>query len=309
MRPLAIGEIYDGAIRAIRANPRTMVGFSALVIALITLLGIVPQAFALATLLTSPLTDPAAGADDPQLDDVAQVISAGGLTLAVNLVQRVIATTIVSALLIVAVDGAVRGLAPSPAQLWSRSRSRMFAVLGLAAVVTLTLPLILAIAAAPGVAFLLVFPDNPAIAVALIVLGVLVGGLACVALYLGFWAVAAPALLLERLGVFASLRRSARLVRRNFWRVVGIGLLTALVTAVVGRIFTFPFGIIGALTSDYAADDDAGFVPVLVQLLISNVGTVLAGAVLYPFTAGVTALLYLDLRMRSEGLDVEVMRA
>ena len=30
---------------------------------------------------------------------------------------------------------------------------------------------------------------------------------------------------------------------------------------------------------------------------------------LYPFTAAVTALLYIDLRMRREGLDVELIRA
>jgi hypothetical protein len=36
---------------------------------------------------------------------------------------------------------------------------------------------------------------------------------------------------------------------------------------------------------------------------------VLAGAVVFPFTAGVAALLYLDLRMRREGLDVDLMRS
>ena len=45
------------------------------------------------------------------------------------------------------------------------------------------------------------------------------------------------------------------------------------------------------------------------QLLVSQIGSVLSGAILYPLTAAVTALLYIDLRMRTEGLDIELMRA
>jgi hypothetical protein len=118
--------------------------------------------------------------------------------------------------------------------------------------------------------------------------------------------VAAPALLLEQLGVFAALGRSYRLVRGSFWRVLGIGLLTALITSIIRQLFVLPFSLIGALLA--STQDANGFVGSLVELLISDVGTILAGAVLYPFAAGVSALLYLDLRIRREGLDVELMR-
>jgi hypothetical protein len=305
LRPLAIGEIFDGAIRAIRSNPRTMVGFSAIVIALLTLLATLPQAAALASLVNSPLMDPE-GSANVEVSDVAEVMRAGGLSVVVNALQFILATTIVSGLLIVAVDNAVRGQSLNPGQLWTRCRPRLFGVLGLACLVVLTLPLVLLVTMLPGL-IVVFLPSGTVAGVILLLIGALVGFIAFMALYFGFWAVAAPALLLENLGVFAALRRSFRLVRGSFWRVVGIGLLTAVITYFIRQVFVIPFSLTGALVS--ATQDGDGFTASLIQLLIADIGTVLAGAVLYPFTAGVTALLYLDLRMRREGLDVDLMRS
>jgi hypothetical protein len=305
LRPLAIGEIFDGAIRAIRSNPRTMVGFSAIVIALLTLLATFPQAFALASLVNSPLLDPE-GSANVEVADVAELLRAGGLSVAVNALQFVLATTIVSGLLIVAVDNAVRGQSLKPGQLWSRCRPRLLSVLGLACLVVLTLPLIMLVTMLPGL-IVVFLPSGTVAGVILLLIGALAGFVGFLALYFGFWAVAAPALLLENLGVFAALRRSYRLVRGSFWRVFGIGLLTAVITYFIRQVFVFPFSVIGAIVS--ATQDSDGFTASLVQLLIADIGTVLAGAVLFPFTAGVTALLYLDLRMRREGLDVDLMRS
>ena len=54
----------------------------------------------------------------------------------------------------------------------------------------------------------------------------------------------------------------------------------------------------GSANSDY----------VLLQLL-TTLGGIVAGALTYPFAASVATLLYVDLRMRKEGLDIELMRA
>jgi hypothetical protein len=305
LRPLAIGEIYDGAIRAIRSNPGTMVGFSAIVIALLTVLGTIPQAYAMASVLNSSLADPVAS-QDADIADLAEFVGPLGISALVNVLQFVLATTIVSGLLIVAVDAAVRGQVLNPAQLWARCRSRMFAVLGLACAVVVAIALIVVVALLPGliVAFALSSPVAGAI---LMVLGALVAWAVGVGLYFGFWAVAGPALLLENIGVFAALRRSYRLVKGGFWRVFGIGLLTAVIAYIIRSVFSIPFAILGQLA--VGLDDSGSFRTTLIQLLVADIGNVLAGAVVFPFTAGVAALLYLDLRMRREGLDVELMRS
>jgi hypothetical protein len=283
-----------------------MVGFSAIVISLLTLLATVPQAYFVSALLNSPLTTDPEAAENPEFADVAGLIGAGGIAVLVGVLQYVVATTVISGLLIVAVDGAVRGQALSPAQLWARCRPRLFAVLGLAVVIPLIQLLVLAVSVAPGVIVLLL-PSGTVVGVILVVLGALVALVVSLALYLGFWAVAAPALLLETLGVFAALRRSYRLAKGSFWRVFGISLLTGVIAYIVRQLFGIPFALIGAVFVGIQGDD--GFVTLLIQLLVTGIGTVLAGAVLYPFTAGVGALLYLDLRMRKEGLDVDLMRS
>lgn len=306
LRPLSIGEIYDGAIRAIRANPRTMVGFSAVVGAVIALIGTVPQAVALNTIANSPLST-GETIDRIETSDVAELIGAGGLSVLIGVVQSVLATTIITGLLIVAVGAAVRGESLTPGALWQRARHRMGAVLGLALLLLVVAPVMVFLSMLPGGLLLYLLPDTVGVGIAVLIIGTLLGVIAYAAFYLGFWSVAAPALLLENLGVIAALRRSYRLVRGTFWRVFGISLLTAVIAYVVQQIFAVPFSVIGVLLAEVA--DFTGLSGALVQLLISDVGTILAGAVAYPFTAGTVALLYLDLRMRREGMDVEVLRS
>ncbi|GLY14866.1 hypothetical protein Kisp01_18810 [Kineosporia sp. NBRC 101677] len=307
LRPLSIGEIYDGSIRAIRANPRTMVGFSAVVGAVIALLGTLPQAFAFNTILNSPLSTGTADPNDITTGDVAELIGAGGLSVLIGLVQSVLSTTIITGLLIVAVGAAVRGEALAPGALWQRARHRLWAVLGLALLLLVLAPLIIALSMAPGGLLLFLLPDDIWIGAVVLVVGTLLGVVAYAAFYLGFWSVAAPSLLLENLGVVAALRRSFRLVRGTFWRVFGISLLTAVIAYIVQQIFAVPFSLIGTILAELA--DFTGMSGAVVQLLIADIGTILAGAVVYPFTAGAVALLYLDLRMRREGMDVEVLRS
>ncbi|CAM5588285.1 hypothetical protein SMICM304S_10205 [Streptomyces microflavus] len=62
-------------------------------------------------------------------------------------------------------------------------------------------------------------------------------------------ALAAPALMLERQGIIASLRRSAKLVRGAWWRTFGILALTQLLVLLVSFVVSIPFGII-ALIAD-----------------------------------------------------------
>ncbi len=47
----------------------------------------------------------------------------------------------------------------------------------------------------------------------------------------------------------------------------------------------------------------------MLAALLSFLGLLVTGCVSEPFTAGVTALLYLDVRMRREGLDLRVREA
>ena len=47
----------------------------------------------------------------------------------------------------------------------------------------------------------------------------------------------------------------------------------------------------------------------IAAVIIGAVGSIVAGAVTRPISAGVTVLLYLDMRMRKEGLDLALQSA
>ena len=84
----------------------------------------------------------------------------------------------------------------------------------------------------------------------------------------------------------------------EFWRVFGITLLAGIIVAVAGGILQLPFTVVGAVSGS-----GIGGTVILV------IGTIAAGTVTRPITAGVTVLLYVDMRMRKEGLDLALRTA
>jgi hypothetical protein len=112
-----------------------------------------------------------------------------------------------------------------------------------------------------------------------------------------FFVLVAPALVIERLGAVAALRRSARLVRPMFWRVLAVSALAGVVA--------------------YFVDNALGTVPQIVALAIGTetawpllaVGQIVGSLVTVPYVAIVAILLYYDARIRFEGFDLQLMAA
>ncbi len=143
---------------------------------------------------------------------------------------------------------------------------------------------------------------------------VVLGGIGAIVVSIWLWvrfSLAAPALMLEKQGVIASMRRSAKLVRGAWWRILGIQLLTHLLIALVQMIVQVPATVVAVLlggesfTAWTEGNGDTGWT----FLIVLAVGTVITSAVTYPISAGVTSLLYMDQRIRREALDLELARA
>lgn len=100
---------------------------------------------------------------------------------------------------------------------------------------------------------------------------------------------------LEKVGALAGMRRSWNLVRGSFWRV----LFTA--------FLMYAFITILTAMPSYAVTFTAFLIPsVAVQTVLNTaVGTVV-GVVTTPLYLAVLTILYYDLRIRSEGLDLEL---
>src|SRR4051812_20393973 len=303
LRPLSVGEILDGSFQAVRSNARTMVGTAAAVVAGVTVLSLVPDALLLHGLRDNPaLTSGSSASLEDQLDLVAGL----GESRGVSLVLTFIAVTVLNALLIVPVSEAVLGRRMDAGAMWRRARGRVLAALGLALLIGLVTVLALVVLLGPGVVALVARSNDAGV---ILLLAGLAGVVVVLFLLYTRWSLAAPALMLENASVTTAMRRSWRIVRGSTWRVFGILLLAGIIVNIGQAVITVPVGLLAGLP---AAGLDSPYenLPItFAQLLISGGGTIVAGAIFYPFSAAVSALLYIDLRMRREGLDVRLARA
>jgi hypothetical protein len=142
---------------------------------------------------------------------------------------------------------------------------------------------------------------------ALVVLAIVYGTVIVIGLLLlvipGVWlavafSVAVPALLLERAGPFAAMGRSFRLVRGRWWATFGTLLVGYLLVGIVGGIVQ---GIVMVVPS-VIADGNT-----LVGAIGAVVGGTLGAVLTTPYSAAVIALMYFDLRVRKEGLDLQLI--
>jgi hypothetical protein len=126
--------------------------------------------------------------------------------------------------------------------------------------------------------------------------GISILGLGVLPLAVMTWfLVTAPVIGAERVGPIQAMRRSARLVNRRFWNVLGAALLGYLVE----QLFAFAIGLAPELVSFFLGTEGVGWVLPAVINVITQLITM-------PFVAALTVLIYLDLRIRTEGLDLEL---
>ncbi len=146
-------------------------------------------------------------------------------------------------------------------------------------------------------------------------LGVAIGMIPC---GVGFfwlsvsWSVAAPVLMMERAGVFKSLGRSFALVRPRFWPTAGLLILVYLMRQIATQIISTPITMIfGAGSGFFSFDSNVAasdFNETYTKLLVASaVAGIIAGVLITPFHAIVKVVLYVDLRVRNEGFDIQVL--
>ena len=129
LRPISLGEMYDGGFQAMRTNPRTMIGISAVVIAITTLLALAPQTAAMVSITRfGESAADSATTGGPTGEDFA-ALGAAATGLLVGAVLQWIGVTILTGLLIVAVSEAVLGRRIGPGQLWQRAKGRVWAMI------------------------------------------------------------------------------------------------------------------------------------------------------------------------------------
>jgi hypothetical protein len=293
LRPLQFGDILDGAVKAVRFNPKAMVGLSAIVL----------------TAFLVPSAALGIGATHLSTEPLRKLGPAGEIFLGIpSAVAQSLTTTLVtgllSGLLMQVVGQAVLGRKPSLGQTWRSTRGRLPTLLALTLLSLLFSLLAMGALLVPGA--LLLANNNIAGGIGLLFLGFL--GLIAVSLFVSTKiSMAAPAIVLEGHGLGAGLRRSFALTRGGaFWRILGITLVAGLLAGLVGALLGAPFSVIGVLVTLFLGLQ--GESAQMVATFVAQVSAVLTGAITTPFMAAVTGLLYIDRRMRLEALDVVLLR-
>ena len=301
LRPLGLGELLDGAVGVLRRYPRPTLGMAAAVAVLATAVNVL-----LLLSLFRPFFDldaneaidaTGSGAVEEALGGAAVGgLLSGGLTL--------LSTAVLTGILTVVVGKAVLGQPMDLRGAWTQVRPALLRLVGVALLIGLI---------AGAVAFVGVFAGALLIglggaALAIVGVPIILAGLAA-AVYLYIRLSLAPcALVLEKVGIRDSLRRSWLLVKGDWWRVFAITLLTFVVALFVSLVIQVPFELIGyGSLSDVTGG--GGDILSTRTLIASSLGSIVTATLVDPFQAGVRALLYVDRRMRAEGLDVALTAA
>ena len=307
LRPLGVGEILDGAVTTIRRNPGPMLGLSAIVAVLTQLLGLGVGYLLLRGAPAIESLEPTASPGEV-FEAVAGLLGASAIAAVVTWV----ATVVLTGILTVVVSRAVLGEKMTAGEAWRAARRRLPRLLLLTLVYSLSwlspflVVTVVAIALGAGGA------DSAAAAIAVLL------GLAAVPmtiwLYVRF-ALSGPSLMLEStsaasgglsrpVGVAGALRRSAELVKGSWWRTEGILALVLLIVVIVSWVLSTPFSLPFYLLGDQPSDNE-----LLLTFVVSALGGMVTSTITAPFTAAATVLLYVDRRIRREGLDIELARA
>ncbi|CDR09337.1 DUF7544 domain-containing protein [Streptomyces iranensis] len=307
LRPLGVSEILDGAVAIMRAHWRTVLGISLIV-------SIVTQG--LITAATGLWFNDGRGNESNVLDDpdatVGQALRAVGDILGdsgATLLLGVLGTIVTTALMTVVAARAVLGRNVSAREAWAGARPHLLQLCGLLLLIPTIAAAVIAAGMTPGL--LLAVAGVPSEGAALASLGGLAA--ACVAAWLWVrFSLAAPALMLEKQGIIKALRRSFKLVRGSWGRVFGIQLLAVVLVFIVGAIVEIPTSLVAMVIGGDNAMDWLSGESVSVGwtfLIVVGVGGVISSTITFPISAGVTALLYMDQRIRREALDLELARA
>ena len=290
LRPLSLSDIFNGAVAYIRANPKATLGLTTIVVIAAQLvalsLSVGPLAF------TGQLETTLGGnAVSPGLLLGSSASSIAGA------IATWLSSILLAGMLTVVIGRAVFGAGITISEAWQRLRGRLLALIGFAVLEVIGAAVMVGI-----VVGIIVAIGTTVNGVAATVIGVpLVLGLIAGLIYLGTMLTFTPSVIvLERLAIIPAISRSFKLIKNDFWRVLGIRLLAIIVAGMIGAAVSIPFALGGQILVVAASSTTAA----LVALALTAIGGAISQIITAPFTAGVAVLLYTDRRIRAEAFDL-----
>lgn len=305
LQPLTFGTILGRSFSALRHNPKVLLGF-AMVVQTIAYLVVTIAISGVAFASFSRLDTVPAGTDewDAVLTGSITLTALSGLVLGLLagavgvLVQAVVISDVLHAA--VAEKMTLR-------MLWQRVRPVAWRLVGYTILLSLAIGVIVVIVGG------LIAVLAVAVPAAAIILGILVVLAAIpLSLWLAVKLLLVPAVLIvEHTSLGAALARSWRLSRGRFWVILGILVLVSLVFGAVAQVVSIPFSFLAsALTTVIAPTGDesaAAIIGIVATLGLTQIVTLLIQSVAVIVQSTAAGLVYIDCRMRHEGLDLDLL--
>jgi hypothetical protein len=290
------GEILDGSFQTIRRNAKAMLGASLLAQSFAAILTAV-----ITVVTATSMVSIEAWAESASPADVASL----GLGFLAAVLLVAILTLFISAVLqgamVVPVARSILNRPTGFRQMWVLARSRAWTLVRLAALLMLAGLLALLLPAALAVAVIATMERA-----GILVLIPLIPAVVALLLWVYIKLMVAPAaVVIEELGARDALRRSWSLTRANWWRIFGITLVVSVLVGIIGQVVMIPVSLLPTFLSGFLSPHAGSEQDITVATAVIGA---LVGAVGYAFQTSVMALIYMDLRMRKDGLDITLLR-
>ncbi|WP_214465796.1 glycerophosphoryl diester phosphodiesterase membrane domain-containing protein [Microbacterium flavescens] len=305
LHPLSFGTMLGRSFSALRQNPRVLLGFALIVQTLAYLIvtaAIVAVAWASFTRLDT-LQYGTEEFDAVMAGSVAITLIAG---LVLGLAAGAIGV-IVQGIVVIEVAHAAVAEKLRLSALWRQLKPVVWRLIGYTLLLTLAAIVVVGavVAAIVGIAI----AAGP-LAILFAVLAILA------AIPLTLWLMiklllAPSAIILEHATIGQALARSWRLTKGRFWPAFGVIILISLVFGFVAQIVSIPFSFLSTgLTTVIAPTGDpepSAIIAMIVALLLTQAVTLLLQSVAVVVQSTATAIIYIDCRMRHEGLDLDLL--
>ncbi|ALJ21279.1 glycerophosphoryl diester phosphodiesterase membrane domain-containing protein [Microbacterium sp. No. 7] len=305
LRPLTFGTILGRSFTALRQNPRVLLGFALVVQAIVTLVASTALAavgvWAVLRIVNVPTTS-----DDFE----AILIGSTALVAVVGVVIGIASTAfsaVVQGVVVVEVSREVLAEKLTLRELWARVRPVFWRLVGY------MLLLMLAVVLATGAIVGALIGLSVVIGFAALFLGIL-AAVAALPLYLWLTVkllLVPAAIVIEHATIRGAIARSWRLTRGRFWSTLGIVVIISLAFGFLAQLVSTPLSLLSIGMEQIFAptgDPEAGaIISLLVGSIVTQVIVVLIQAVGMVVQATATSLVYVDCRMRHEGLDIDLL--
>ncbi|MFJ4224681.1 glycerophosphoryl diester phosphodiesterase membrane domain-containing protein [Microbacterium sp. NPDC089695] len=308
LHPLTFGMLLGRSFSALRHNPKVLFGFGVVIQLAVLILSTAVMAFVFAT------TFARLESLSPSSPDFEAVFAG---TIGMNLVAGIVVglasiafTALMQGIVAAEIGNAALGVKASLGALWKKMIPAFWRLVGFASLfvafvfgVMLILFLVVAGAIAGGLGGSVEAISGLAIIVILLFLAMIP-----LVIWLSTKLLLVPSILvLERARFRAALVRSWRLTRGRFWVAFGVTILIGIIMGLAMQVVNLPVALLGTMLGSVVAptgSPDAGSILAFVfALLAPQILLLVLQAITLVVQSSAGTLIYLDCRMRYEGLD------